>query len=450
MRPNFVLLTVDSLRADHSTKASELMPRINEYTDDGVRFTRAYANGYATPISFPTILTGTYADHYGGSGYMSDERPFLASKFQDSGYATAGFHTNPHLRDDKNYDIGFNTYNDFDDEAGGLSRLRYLVTQNLDSDSVLYKLLKRVYHFVRTTSGSSDYTEAPALNEKALRWIDQERDKDSPFFLWTHYMDVHYPFYPPDEFLDDVTDRSISKNRAISVNGKMHEDGTELSDEDIADLQALYRGDVRYLDHHLGEFIDALKQRGLLEDTVFIVTSDHGELFGEHGKVGHPPSGYEESFHVPLFCFGPGIPEGRRIEDIASLLDIPPTVAGLFDLGEDSRWEGKSLVPSIKDGPRDQEHSMFLGDTSVLAYQNERWRLVWWRDIDNPENPDQEWDLWQLPECKRVPVDSQKDIVNDFREEMHSFLDRAAKRDKLAEPAVGEETEDRLEALGYK
>ena len=449
MGQNFVLLTVDSLRADHATADSGLMPRVNEYTNDGVRFTRAYANGYATPISFPTILTGTYGDHYGGTGYMSEERPFLAAKFQAAGYDTAGFHTNPHLRDDKNYDVGFETYNDFDDEAGGLSQLRYLVTQNLDSNSVLYKLLKRGYHFFRTTSGSSDYTEAQALNRKALRWLDQERNDDSPFFLWTHYMDVHYPFYPPEEFLETVTDRSISKNRAISVNGKMHEEGATLSETDTADLQALYRGDIRYLDHHIGEFIDELKQRGLFEDTVFIVTSDHGELFGEHGLFGHPPSGYEESFHVPFFCFGPGIPEGKEIDDIASLLDLAPTVADLFDLGEDDRWEGKSLVPSLG-GDREEEHAMYLGNEDVLAYQNESWRLVWWRTMDNPEDPDREWVLWRLPECERVPIADQEALVERFREELETYISRTEQAEELAEPSVDESTEDRLEALGYK
>ncbi|RJX47959.1 sulfatase [Halonotius pteroides] len=449
MKKNCVFLTIDSLRADHATELYGLMPEVNEYANDGVRLTHAYSNGYSTPVSFPTILTGTYANHYGGYGYMSDERPFLASKFNAAGYETAGFHTNPHLRDDKNYDVGFEKYNDVDDEAGELSRVRYLITQNLDSDSTLYKYLKRAYHFLRTTSGSTDYTEAPKLNQKALRWLDEEYDDDSPFFLWTHYMDVHYPFYPPDKFLDQVTDRSISTNRAISVNGKMHEEDEELSEADAADLQSLYRGDIRYLDHHIGEFIDALKKRGLFKDTIFIITSDHGELFGEHDLFGHPPSGYEESFHVPLFCFGSGIPEGTRVNELASLVDLPPTIAELFNLDNDSRWEGTSLVPDLHQQPRDESRTMFLGDKNVLTYQTEEWRLVWWRTKENPQQADKEWELFQLPECERVPLTEQEEIVNRFREELHTYIDRIEDENELAEPTVDDATEDRLEALGY-
>jgi len=448
MTTNCVLLTIDSLRADHATEAAGFMPRLTEYANSGVRFTRMYSNGYSTPISFPTILTGTYADHYGGHGYISDDRPFLAEKFRSAGYETAGFHTNPHLRDEKNYDVGFETYNDFDDEAGQLSRLRYLITQNLDSDSMVYKLLKRAYHFARTTSGSSDYTEAAKLNEKVLRWFDEEYNNDNPFFLWTHYMDVHYPFYPPDEFLKSVTDSPISNNRAISLNGKMHEEGTELSEAD--DLRSLYRGDIRYLDHHIGELIEALKQRGLFEGTVFIITSDHGELFGEHGLFGHPPSGYEESFHVPLFCFGPGVPKETNIKELNSLVDLPPTIAELFDLEIDPNWEGTSLVPSLTGESSETERELFLGDKNVLSYQNGSWRLVWWRTKENPEQPDTEWELWQLPDCERVPLDEQEEIVERFRENLQEYLDRTEGHEELAEPAVDEATEDRLEALGYK
>lgn len=447
---NLILLTIDSLRADHSTDVSGLIPEVAGYADDGVRFTRAYANGYSTPISFPTILTGTYADHYGGHGYMSDERPFLASKFHAAGYETAGFHTNPHLRDEKNYNTGFEMYNDFDDEAGELSRLRYLITQNLDSDSRLYKLLKRVYHFTRTTSGSADYTKAPKLNQKALRWLDHEWNDEKPFFLWTHYMDVHYPFYPPGEFLTEVSDRSISKSRAISLNGKMHEENETLSEADREDLRALYRGDVRYLDHHIGEFIQALKERGLYDDTVFVITSDHGELFGSHGIYGHPPGGYEENFHVPLFVFGPEIPQNREVDEMVSLLDLPPTLAELFNLEKDSRWEGENLRPYIDGNPRSDEKTVFLGDKDVLTYQNEDWRLVWWRTQENPENPDEEWELWRLPEFDRVPLSEHEALVEAFRQEMQGYLNRAEEKDELSKPEIDETTEDRLEALGYK
>lgn len=450
MRKNLILLTIDSLRADHATDVSGLMPQVNEYADDGVRLTRTYSNGYSTPISFPTILTGTYADHYGGHGYMSDDRPFLAEKFRATGYETAGFHTNPQLRDEKNYHAGFETYNDFDDEAERLSPLRYLITQNLGSDSTVYKLLKRVYHFLRTASRSRDYTEAPKLNQKALGWIDEEYDEEEPLFLWTHYMDVHYPFYPPNEFLEEVTDRSISNSRAISVNGKMHEDSEELSDTDIADLQALYRGEVRYMDHYLGELIESLKQRGLYEDTIFVVTSDHGELFGEYGLFGHPPSGYEESFHVPLIVFGPGVPEGETVDSTVTLLDLPPTIAELCGLDTDPRWSGESLVPLINGDKSVKDELSVLGNQSVALCLSERWRVVWWRDPEHRETADREWELWDRTANERVPIADHEAEIQPLRDELRAFIESTDSSEDLEEPDVDQATKDRLEALGYK
>lgn len=447
MGKNCILLTIDSLRADHATEEAGLMQRLNEYATDGIQFTRAYANGYSTPISFPAILTGTYADHYGGYNYMSDKRPFLAEKFYDAGYETAGFHTNPNLRNNTNYHLGFDTYNDFDDEAGNLSQLRYFLTRNLDRDSKVYNLAKRVYHFIRTSSGGTDYTRAPKLNQKALQWLDEEHDDGTPFFLWTHYMDVHYPFYPSDEFL---TDRSISNKQAISVNGKMHEDGADLSDTDADDLRALYRGKVRYMDYHIGALLDSLKDRGLFDETVFMITSDHGELFGKHGLFGHPPSGYEESFRVPFVTFGPGIPEGQRVDQLSSLLDIPPTMANIFDLSFDPDWEGESLLPYAKDGRETNERGMYLGDTDVLAYQTNDWRLVWWRRRDNPDQQDQEWELRRLPSCERAPLAEHEAVVERFREKLEEYLDRTNNHEHLAEPAVNKTTEERLKSLGYK
>ena len=444
MATNVVLLTIDSLRADHAAD-SELMPTLNEYAGTGVRFTDAHANGYSTPVSFPTILTGTYASHYGGDGFMTDERPFLARVFDRAGYDTAGFHTNPHLRAEKNYNVGFDSYNDFEDEAGELSRLRYLITQNLDSDSKLYKLLKRIYHLFRTSSGSRDYTPAPALNQRALTWLDSRRNEKTPFFLWTHYMDVHYPFYPPDQFLN----KDISQSRAVSINGRMHEDDAKLTDDEIADLRALYRGEVRYMDHHLGELVEEVRDRRLDEDTVFVVTSDHGELFGEHGLFGHPPAGYDENFHVPLVVFEAGATEGVKISETVSLVDLPPTLADLAGMDIETAWEGLSLGPAVR-SEGIESRDLFLGDKDVLAYQSEGWRLVWWRTQDHPRDPDREWELLRVDEPESVPLADHQSRVSEYRSRMEAFLDRAEADNYLEEPEVDESTEERLEALGYK
>jgi arylsulfatase A-like enzyme len=448
MASNCILLTIDSLRADYASPEKELMPNLNELATSGVRYTSAYANGYSTPVSFPSILTGTYTSHFGGNAYMSDERPFLASHFNEGGYQTAAFHTNPHLRVEKNYDTGFDFYNDFDEEAGSLSQIRHLITNALDNDSRLYKYLRRIYHLFRMTSGSADYAKAPTINSRAEDWLDDHCQSETPFFLWLHYMDPHYPFIPPEEFLEQVTSRDISKNRAISLNGKMHEQSEEMDDEDIEDLRALYRADVRYTDHHIGEFIEELESRGLFDDTLLAITADHGEFFGEHDLFGHPPAGYDEGIRVPLVLTGPGVPENETYGGGVSLVDLAPTLAELCGLEEDSKWEGKSLVSTFEEDT--ETRSLIIGDEDVLAYQRGRWRLVWWRTAEHSRDPDCEWELRDVTENESVDLSEQEEIVSEFESELRAHIERAEEVTSVEGPETDADVQDQLEALGYK
>lgn len=445
MASNCVLLTVDSLRADHVNP--DLMPTVNDLSDGGLACERAYATGYSTPNSFPGILTSTLANEYGGPGYMSGDRPFLARTFAQAGYGTAAFHTNPHLRRAKNYDVGFGSFNDFDDGADNLSRARYLVTQTLDGDSLLYKVLKRFYHLIRTTAGSTDYAPAPEINRRALEWLDEERDDDAPFFVWNHYMDVHYPFYPPSEFLD----AEISMSRRISLNGKIHERPDTLGETDVDDLRALYRGDVRYLDHHIGGLLDALEVRGLLADTLVVLTSDHGELFGEHGLFGHPPSGYEPSLRVPLVFNGPEASAGVSITEPVWLTDIAPTVADLLGLEASPAWEGLSLRRSMEGDGLPEGRTVLVGDVeTLLACQAADWRLVRWRDTECPTDPDREWELLRVPAGDPVPIDDHGPVFERLRRKIRLYEAKIADQDSLAEPDVEASTMRRLDALGYR
>jgi arylsulfatase A-like enzyme len=444
---NVVLLTIDSLRADYASPDQGLMPSLTDCANDGVQFTQAYSNGYATPVSFPTILTGTYATRFSGWGYMADERPFLAAAFDDAGYETAAVHSNPHLRADKNYDTGFDFYNEFKDDAGSLSRLRYLVTETVDEDSRLYKYLRRAYHYFRTSSGSTDYADAPEINERAFEWLDGHWSGEKPFFLWAHYMDPHYPFYPPSEFRDD--DRSVSTSRAVTLNGKMHEESDQLTERDVADLRHLYRGDVRYTDYHFGRLVEGLRERDLYDDTVFVVTSDHGEMFGEHGQYGHPPSVSNEILHVPLIVFGPGLPSDVTVSSTCSLVDLPPTLADVCDLSMADAWDGKSLCPLAQSGDGD-DRSFVAGDEDVLAFQADGWRLAKWRETTNPRDPAREWELWSVETGEPVSLETNQSVAESLQSELEAYIAEAEGEEQLEEPDVDEDIASQLDALGYR
>lgn len=435
---NFLLVTVDSLRAD--AVGTGLTHTIDELADEGVRFTNAFSNGYSTPVAFPAIQTGTYPDQYGGQEYMSEERPFLAQCLADAEYETAGFHSNPHLRRENNYDIGYQVYNDFDEQSDSLSSLRLFLSTHLDNYSWLHQSLRRVYHTFRTTSGGADYTKASNINEQALTWLD---DITEPFFLWVHYMDVHYPFYPPDEFVKQAGHEPVSTSRAISLNGLMQENPETLSNADIRDLRSLYEGDVRYTDHHLGRLLDGLRAQGHDDGTAVVVTSDHGELFGEHGLFGHPPSVHNESVAVPLVAAGPGLPSGMTVDEQAALIDLPPTIAEYLDIDSPERWRGRSLPPVGRTG----ERPIVLGNERVLGCRADGWQLV----RDHPDEGSVSWELWDLSADAVVDPDAYPEVTETLRQPINDYL---AGMDETAEslPEVGadEQLQERLEALGYR
>jgi len=200
---------------------------------------------------------------YGGYTYLNDERPFIARTMSEAGYETAAFHSNPHVGAPQNYDTGFDTFNDTAEGSEDLATVKDRVERLLDPDSKLYRLLRRAYHVFSMTTDSEAYARAPTINKNAVQWLEKQRDTDAPFFLWVHYMDVHYPFQPPEEYMEMMGVTPLSKRRVADLNGRMQEDPDSLDENDRSDLLNLYDAEIRYTDDHLSSLISSLEELGL-------------------------------------------------------------------------------------------------------------------------------------------------------------------------------------------
>jgi arylsulfatase A-like enzyme len=199
--------------------------------------------------------------------------------------------------------------------------------------------------FARFEYVESDYSQrgaAPGIVDAALAWLDQPRDER--FFLFLHFFDVHSDY------------RSRPEIEALFAEQRGPEDGTAKqimglaalaspSAEAVALLSQLYDAGIRQLDQDLGRFLDAFEQSGRSSDTILVVTSDHGEEFGEHGGVSHGRTHYEEVLRVPLLMRGPGLPAGVRIDTAVSLVDVAPTLLDLLGIRPDGALDGRSLRP---------------------------------------------------------------------------------------------------------
>ncbi|MCZ6695458.1 MAG: sulfatase, partial [Acidobacteria bacterium] len=250
--PSVVLITIDTLRADHLgcygyDRATS--PRIDHLAERGVLFTRITTSLPRTTQSIASILTGRFPKHHGARGlfsHLAAQNESLAEILKRAGFQTAAFVSNMFLRPGQGFEQGFD----------------------------LYDNPERRWH------GNS----APEITEAAVRWLGT-RSRDRPFFLWVHYLDPHWTYEPPAPFgaqvggavpsftpYEDLTSGRLTKGELIFQNS--------LSEEQRRSAVALYDGEIVNTDASLGPLLDAIDR--FPEPILVVLTSDHGESLGEH------------------------------------------------------------------------------------------------------------------------------------------------------------------------
>jgi len=459
---NALLVTIDSLRVDHLSSMGHdraTTPTIDALAADGLSFTEAIANGPSTRSSFPSILTSTYPLMYGGYTYLSDERPFVARVMSEAGYDTAAFHSNPHVGAPQNYDTGFDTFNDTAEGSDEVASLKDRVERVLDPDGVLYRILRRGYHMFTMATDSAAYARADTINENATDWLDEQTDTDDPFFLWVHYMDVHYPFQPPDEYMRKLDLEPLSNRRVADLNGRMHEDPESFDEQDHEDLLKLYDAEIRYTDDHVADLLDHLDTLGVRDDTAVVVCADHGEGFGEHDRYGHHPYLYDELLKVPFVVDAPDLdPDNLPDEDDTQveLLDIGATFYDLLALNAPDIVQGESVIEALNDDGERIAISASSGENVVaenvgewknFACRTTEWKCFW-------RIADGEVELYDLdadPGETRDVSTEHPEVVERLRGHIEDHIEEAEATElDLPDVEHAEEVEQRLRDLGYK
>ena len=330
---NIILLSADALRADHLSSYGyhrETSPVLDDLAEESIRFENAYSASSHTREAVPALLTGEYPDVAVDDAYQLATES-VASTLSAEGFATAGFHSNPFVSRAYGFDEGFDHFDD--DLHLGQHKLVALAQRAFD------KLRNR------------HYARAAEINERSLSWVESLA-ADEPFFLWNHYMDTHGPYDPPAQYATRYTDTTVSGREAQSLYQRAIDDPDSITASERQLLIDLYDGEIRYNDAQIGAFLDALRERELLEASLVIVTADHGDAFGEHGYYEHPRYLHDEITRVPLFVRPPG---GRQeaVAAPASTLDVVATIERIVS-GESS-GVGTSLL-----GERDANRTVFL------------------------------------------------------------------------------------------
>jgi len=442
--PNVLFLVVDSLRYDVTISEDTETPTIDSLTSQATTFTNCYAQGISTAPSMTAMLTGRYPLDHSGHWYVHDDQPTMAEQFRANGYATAAIHSNPNVSRLRNFDSGFDA---FEENILPLSGSRPV-------DALPDRALRYLNKAVRVLS-RTPYLPADEVNTEMADWID---GADRPWFLWTQYMDTHGPYLPGDEF----TYRSKFRAERLWRKAAVEAPG-EVTDDEHAELRRNYRLEVEYLDAALGRFLDRLDRDGHLENTVVVLVGDHGDEFAEHGLYGHANLPYEELVHVPLLVDFPdslewGFERPDRVETPVRCIDILPTVLDVVDADLTAamreRLVGESLVNVLAGGEPAfdvivTEKEMRGEDALRFGFRADGWTYLYDGTDDSERLYDRETDPGEQTD---VTADH-PDVTERFREVL---------RDRLAsieETSTGIETPDveaqpgvqeRLRALGYR
>lgn len=334
--PNIVVIVVDALRADHLSSYGyerQTTPNIDRLASEGILFENAIATSSWTPPSHASLFTGRYVYEHGADLKPLDYRyPTIAEDIQKLGYRTGAFLGNyENLNRTVGLARGFQRYEDYYQSLGSM------VNNTLLGHLIIYEGLHRVFGMDNPVGRKL----ASQINDSTLDWID--RHPENPFFIFINYFDTHDPYTPPQPYRSKF---SSVKNPGGLINSYWDEDHIYIlsSPEQLQEEIDAYDGAIAYVDDKISQFIEGLQKRGLTENTIVIILSDHGESFGEHGLLHHHNSLYREMIHVPLIFWGPEqLPGGLRITQPVSIAAIPATVLNLVMDSEQSIFPLESL-----------------------------------------------------------------------------------------------------------
>src|SRR5713101_568068 len=297
--PNVVVITIDTLRADHLGCYGYKQirtPNIDALAADATRFERAYT---AVPVTLPShtvMFTGTYpmlsGMHDFAANKLNPTQPTLASVLKEHGYATAAVIGSAVLDSRFGLNRGFDFYYDH-------------------------------FDFNRLQESNLEEMERPGnlVADVTLDWLSKNYSKK--FFLWMHLYDPHYPYHPPAPYATDYKDR-------------------------------LYDGEIAFADQQVGRLIRFLKSKGLFANTLIVLSGDHGEGLGEHGEKSRGFFIYNATMHVPFIVHLPGAGSPRVVPDLISLADLMPTVLHALKVDVPPQVQGRNLLPLIKAKEQDE------------------------------------------------------------------------------------------------
>jgi arylsulfatase A-like enzyme len=327
--PNVLLLILDTVRAQSTSLygyARRTTPVLDALADSGVRFERAFSTAPWTLPSHASVFTGRYPHELSADWVSPLDKAdlVLAERFRDAGYVTGGFVGNYMVSHEVGVARGFTHYEDFQRDVRQLAMSSSLTVWVLH-----WTRLRRAIHWYNHVNRR----DADALNAGVVHWVRSRGAR--PYFAFVNYFDAHEFYLPPAPFATMFGPDSARKNWLMGFsmpNGGLtfRKGKASMKPHEVQAERDAYEAAIAYVDSRIGMLLDSLATARALDNTIVIVTSDHGEHFGEHGAFDHGATLYPQVLHVPLLITARGrVPAGKRIADFVTLRDVAATIEHL-------------------------------------------------------------------------------------------------------------------------
>jgi arylsulfatase A-like enzyme/Flp pilus assembly protein TadD len=392
---NVLLISIDTCRADYLScygYPRKITPNVDAFAAEGTVFENTIS---PVPITLPahsSMLTGTIPPHHGvhdNSDYQLDQSNVtLAEMLKHRGFTTGGIISAFVLDSAFGIDQGFDTYNDRFQEE-------------------------------RVTAGDISERIGAETSRFALNWLGQH--KNEKFFLFLHYFDPHGDYVPPEPFASQFAHNP-------------------------------YAGEIAYTDHCIGLVLSKLKELGLYDSTLIIITSDHGEMLGEHGELSHLYFIYQSAIKVPLIFRLPGQRKAKRIKELVGIVDIAPTVCGLLDIEVPQNVQGQDLSGCLlAENPPDRARHIYCESLFATRYNagpllgmvTNRFKYI---QTARPEL----YDLLKDPYETNNLINEQPQQASILRDRLKQKLEQSVRKGRLdSKIELDARSRQRLESLGY-
>jgi len=342
--PNVLVIVVDTLRADHLSPygyTRDTSPFLTQLAKQGVLFENAISPSSWTLPSHASMLTGRYPEEIGvrtDADALSGQWPTLGGAMAKRGYRSGAFSANfLFFSRDHGFFHGFSRFEGY--EQGLVTILKRVPASRLILADLSHNLPESLGRKLNVRNAVS----AETINQNALSWIGSG---NRPFFVVLNYMDVHEPNLPPEPYLHTFTRNPLAWDRGVDFGDDCAwaEIGNRCDSERQQFLD-VYDGAIRYVDDSVRHLMSQLSERHLLENTIVLITADHGQEFGEHGIYGHGKSLYRREIQVPLIVWKPGlVPSAVRIPTPVSTMEIPATILNLIAESDKPTMPGQTLA----------------------------------------------------------------------------------------------------------